>query len=204
LSRIYGITSDISASATKKEFQTFAQTLICKDQPDTFNQAIMDFGAIQCTPKGTNCLPCPFIISCVAHQTNQVDKLPYKSKKTKVKNRYFHFIILLDSNNNTIIEQRTAKDIWQNLYQFPCIDNFEDKTVKPLHYIKEAFPNYTINEINLLNESTIIHQLSHQKLHINFWLAKTDKNINAGTAWDDLNKFGFPIVIHNFIQSLNI
>ncbi len=204
LSRIYGITSDISKSGTKKEFQSFAQNLISYDQPDIFNQAIMDFGAMQCTPKKTNCSACIFINKCIAYQTNQVDKLPYKSKKVKAKNRYLNFIIPLDNDKNTIIEQRKAKDIWQNLYQFPCIDNFENHTITPDSFLKENYPNNTFDKIILLNNTPIIHQLSHQKLHINFWMAKTNNKLTSATHWSNLNNFGFPIVIYNFIQSLNI
>lgn len=204
LSRVFGITSDISTNTTKKEFQQLAQTLIPKDNPATFNQAIMDFGATQCTPKGTDCSPCPFINDCVAYQTNKVDVLPIKLAKVKIKKRYLDFLIFLDKNNNTLIQQRTKKDIWQQLYQFPVIDRLEAHTIDIISEMKLLFPAQSYTKATQLNSEIIIHQLSHQKLHVNFWLINTDETPENTVHWSDLNKFGFPIVIHNFIQSLNI
>ncbi|MBB1138285.1 A/G-specific adenine glycosylase [Myroides sp. WP-1] len=204
LARIYGITSDIATQRTKKEFQAVAATLISPQQPAIFNQAIMDFGAIQCTPKGTNCAPCPFITSCVAYQTNQVDKLPVKLSKVKVKNRYMDFLIFLDGNNHTLLEQRTQKDIWQNLYQFPVIDRFTDEAIDLEKQVYARYPTTSITQLTCLTEEVIIHQLSHQKLHLRFWMIQTEIIPGETTPWHDLNKFGFPIVIHNFIQSLTV
>lgn len=201
LSRIYGITSDISVHTTKKEFQQLAQTLISKNHPALFNQAIMDFGAIQCIPKSPNCSICPFIKDCIAYQTNQVDKLPVKLSKVKVKNRYLNFLIFIDQNNYTLIEQRAQKDIWQKLYQFPAIDSFENKKVDIKNIIQTRFPEITFQKTTLLNPKQIVHILSHQKLYIHFWLVNTTDLLSEGVLWSELNKFGFPIVIHNFIQS---
>lgn len=201
LSRIYGITSDISAGATKKEFQQLAQTLIPQNNPALFNQAIMDFGAIQCSPKSPDCSACPFIKECIAYQTNQVDKLPIKLSKVKVKNRYLDFLIFVDQNNCTLIEQRTQKDIWQKLYQFPVIDRFENKKADINSIIQTQYAKINVQNITLINPKQIVHVLSHQKLHIHFWLINTADMLTEGVQWSELNKFGFPIVIHNFIQS---
>ncbi|MDM1406422.1 A/G-specific adenine glycosylase [Myroides sp. DF42-4-2] len=204
LARIYGITSDISTQRTKKEFQQLAASLISQEQPATFNQAIMDFGALQCTPKGTDCSPCPFISTCVAYQTNQVDKLPVKLNKTKVKNRYMDFLVFIDDAGNTLLEQRTQKDIWQNLYQFPLVDRFENTPANIETHLQQHYSNYTVTQLECLNSEVIIHQLSHQKLHLHFWLVKTPTLTGNTVRWGELNKFGFPIVIHNFIQSLTV
>lgn len=204
LSRVYGITSDISTNSTKKEFQELAATLIPTDDPATFNQAIMDFGATQCTPKSPDCSICPYIKECVAYATNQVNTLPIKLAKIKVKKRYLDFIIILDANGNTVIEQRTEKDIWQQLYQFPLIDSFKHNAEEINEYIKDKYDSLYIKEPTSLTKEPIIHQLSHQKLHIKFWCIRVDNIHTDSTAWADLNKFGFPIVIHNFIKSLDI
>lgn len=204
LARVYGITSDISASPTKKEFQILASKLISPNEPATFNQAIMDFGAIQCTPKNPLCHNCPFTADCVAFQTNQIENLPVKLAKVKVKKRYLDFFIFVDNNKNTLIEQRTQKDIWQQLYQFPVVDRFEDEKIDVHSVLNEKHGNIKYDEVTLLNNDLIIHILSHQKLHIHFWLIKSNENLRDATHWDDLNKFGFPIVIHNFINSLDL
>lgn len=202
LSRYFGISSDISTLTTKREFQALAQTLIPSDQPALFNQAIMEFGALQCTPKNPNCNNCPFNNDCVALLTNKVDLLPIKLSKTKVKNRFFDFIIILDPNNNTLIQQRTKQDIWKKLYEFPLIESKEKNTLSIDHNLKMLFPNLNIESITPYNDTPIIHKLSHQKLHIHFWIVKTNNILENGTPLVDLDKIGFPIVIHNFITKL--
>ena len=118
--------------------------------------------------------------------------------KTKVSNRYFNFIIYKDKSDFTIIEQRVEKGIWQNLFQFPLIETTESvdlKNIKSL--INESFQN-----IVKLNQTEIIHKLSHQKLHINFWELEVDEISNENKiSIEDLNTFAFPIVLSNFIKS---
>jgi len=122
LSRYFDIETDILSSGAKKEFTALAYELMSKDNPALFNQAIMEFGALQCVPKNPNCEVCPLNNGCLALQKNKVDQLPVKSKKTKVKNRFFNYVVFLDENQNTIIQKRSDKGIWHNLYEFPLIE----------------------------------------------------------------------------------
>ncbi|MEC4112807.1 A/G-specific adenine glycosylase [Myroides pelagicus] len=206
IARIYGITSDISKGPTKKEFQLKAAELISQETPALFNQAIMDFGAIQCTPKKPLCDTCPFIVNCVAYQTNKIEQLPVKLTKTKVKSRFLNFLVFLDKEKNTYLIKRQEKDIWQKLYQFPVIDHFDKKEINIQTTVDTIYPEISYNQIKQLNEETIIHQLSHQKLHINFWLVDClslpAKKEHEKIHWQQINTFAFPIVIHNFINSL--
>lgn len=204
LSRIYGITTDISSGQGKKEFQELAQSLIPKKNPDIFNQAIMDFGATQCTPKAPLCSSCDFHSSCIALQTNQVKNLPVKLSKTKVTNRYLDFIIFIDPQNNTIIEQRLQKDIWQKLYQFPVFEQDKASFSDIKNCLSDKYPDIEISNIELLTPNGVIHVLSHQKLHINFWKINTKDVLKNATPWSGLNNFGFPIVIHNFISEIEL
>ncbi|MHC5200749.1 A/G-specific adenine glycosylase [Myroides sp. LJL119] len=202
LSRIYGITTDISSSQGKKEFQELAQSLIPANHPATFNQAIMDFGAIHCTPKQPLCTQCCFFEKCIALQTNQVNNLPVKLSKTKVTNRYLDFIIFIDPENQTHIEQRINKDIWKKLYQFPVIEHDNKTKIDIQDFLKQDFPYITTTKIELLTPQAIRHILSHQRLYINFWRVYTNELLNNAVRWEDLPNFGFPIVIHNFISKL--
>ena len=122
LSRYFDVETDIASASAKKEFAALAFELIPKDNPALFNQAIMEFGALQCVPKSPNCSVCIFNSSCAALQKKKVDKLPVKSKKLKVRNRFFNYLVASDENENTIIQKRTAKGIWHNLYEFPLIE----------------------------------------------------------------------------------
>jgi A/G-specific adenine glycosylase len=126
-----------------------------------------------------------------------------KSKKTKVSQRYFNYLILEDELLNTIINKRTEKGIWHNLYQFPLIETQADENLETilLKMEQEApFKNKVVT-LSELNPDTIIHKLSHQHLHIKFW-----KVIVRGTLINGISKvkaleFPFPIVIYNFIEN---
>ena len=109
LSRYFDIETDIASASAKKEFSAIALELIPKDNPALFNQAIMEFGALQCVPKSPNCSDCIFNQSCAALQKKKVDQLPVKLKKLKVRNRFFNYLIFSDEVENTIIQKRTDK-----------------------------------------------------------------------------------------------
>ena len=202
LSRYFDIESDIAAPATKKEFTELANELMPKDNPAVFNQAIMEFGALQCVPKSPDCTVCDFNDSCAALQKKKVAVLPVKSKKVKVTNRFFNYLILEDVLGNTLIQKRTAKGIWHNLYEFPLLETTEivDFDVVSRAVKDSVFSSYTIIGIEDYAASTVIHKLSHQHLHIQFWKVKIKEVIVDGLNVNELKSFPFPIVIYNFIE----
>jgi A/G-specific adenine glycosylase len=202
LSRYFDVETDIAAASAKKEFAALAFELMPKDNPAVFNQAIMEFGALQCVPKSPNCSICVFNSSCAALQKKKVNQLPIKSKKLKVRNRFFNYLVVSDDNENTIIQKRTAKGIWHNLYEFPLIEtdapeNFDFISANIQDFY---FKNYTITSITDCDDKSIIHKLSHQHLHIKFWKIKVNGTIENGIDASTLKTFPFPIVIFNFIE----
>jgi A/G-specific adenine glycosylase len=202
LSRYFDVETDIALASAKKEFAALAFELMPKDNPATFNQAIMEFGALQCVPKSPNCSICVFNDSCAALQKNKVDQLPVKSKKVKVRNRYFNYLVVEDENENTVIQKRTSKGIWQNLYEFPVIET--DK-VEDFEYVYGQVQENFFKDNELVgfvgyNEESIIHKLSHQHLYIKFWKVSLKGVVENGINNEDLKTFPFPIVIHNFIE----
>lgn len=200
LSRYLGITTDISNSNAKKVFFETANELIDKENPALFNQAIMEFGALQCVPKSPDCTNCPLNHSCYALANNEIEKLPIKTKKTKIKNRYINYLLILDNTNQAIAYKRTSKGIWQNLYELPYIETEEKSTDKSIiQKINEDFPN--TNSISQLKSVSTIHKLSHQHLHINFWRVTIDHKHENGLTHSELLKLPTPIVLHNFIES---
>jgi A/G-specific adenine glycosylase len=200
LARYFDIENDISIPATKKIFSNLASELIPKDNPALFNQAIMEFGALQCVPKNPNCSLCPFNESCAALQKNKVDSLPVKLKKTKVSNRYLNYLIYKDEKNQTQIQKRTEKGIWQNLYEFPLIETQE--TVDLDFIIDNINSENKIKSVSEMNAIEIIHKLSHQKLHIKFWEINLNGVLKDALSFEELEQFPFPIVIANFIENL--
>jgi len=204
LSRFFDVETDIAVASAKKEFAALAFELMPKDNPALFNQAIMEFGALQCVPKSPNCSICIFNESCAALQKKKVDQLPVNNKKLKVRNRFFNYLVVADENENTIIQKRTAKGIWHNLYEFPLI---ETDVVEDFDHISaiiqdQFFENNSILSIEECNEKSIIHKLSHQHLHIKFWKIKVKGTIENGIDAETLKTFPFPIVIFNFIERI--
>ena len=202
LSRYFDVETDIAAASAKKEFAALAFELMPKGNPAIFNQAIMEFGALQCVPKSPNCGICIFNTSCAALQKKKVDQLPVKSKKLKVRNRFFNYLVVSDDNENTIIQKRIAKGIWHNLYEFPLI---ETERVEDFDCIANLIQSDFLkgNEIVGISESnpeTIIHKLSHQHLYIKFWKVKVNGTIKNAINSETMKTFPFPIVIHNFIE----
>lgn len=202
LSRYFDIETDIAQASAKKEFAALAFELMPKDNPATFNQAIMEFGALQCVPKSPNCGICVFNESCAALQKKKVNQLPVKSKKVKVRNRYFNYLVVADENENTIIQKRTDKGIWHNLYEFPLIETEKEENFDFITERIESdyFQDNSIISILQDNDKSIIHKLSHQHLHIKFWKVNLGGSIENGINNTVLRTFPFPIVIHNFIE----
>ena len=200
LSRYFDIENDISIQSTKKVFAALALELIPKNNPAQFNQAIMEFGALQCVPKSPNCIICPFNESCAALMKGKIDKLPVKTKKIKVTNRFLNYLIYNDSKNNTIIQKRTEKGIWQNLYEFPLL---ETEQSVDLDFITDNVKiKNNVLEIVIMNNDEIIHKLTHQKLHINFWKIEVDGILENKLSRDEMIQYPFPIVIANFIEKV--
>lgn len=201
LSRYYDIETDISLVSAKKEFSLLASELIPHNNPALFNQAIMEFGALQCIPKNPDCSICIFNSSCLALQKKKVALLPVKSKKIKIQNRYLNYLIFLDIENKTLVNKRTEKGIWQNLYEFPVI---ESKIEEDFEFIEEKiqqqFNHFKIEAITIYNNKPINHKLSHQNLSINFYQVKVGNTITNSENLDEIKKLPFPIVIFNFLE----
>lgn len=202
LSRYFDIETDIASSGAKKEFTALAKELIPNDNPAIFNQAIMEFGALQCVPKNPDCEICVLNSGCLALKYNKVNELPVKLKKTKVTNRYFNYIIFSDENQDLIIRKRIEKGIWHNLYEFPLIEtetDLDSLSVFELIYEKYGQKNEILS-VKPLNESRIIHKLSHQHLHITFFKVEVKGVLEGAISYESMILYPFPIVIYNFIE----
>ncbi|MBD0830995.1 A/G-specific adenine glycosylase [Aestuariibaculum sediminum] len=204
LSRVFGIDTPINTTAGNKEFKALAQELIDVKNPANFNQAIMEFGATHCTPKNPDCPTCPFINKCVAYNDRKISLYPVKLKANKAKRKFFNFLVLLSSNNQTILEQRLGKGIWQNLYQFPLIETKSSMGFNDMEALlkrHDLLRNRSF-ELSLYNRDEVIHKLSHQHLYTKFWIVKLDSSIN-GIDYNDVKQYAVPILIDKFIEAFN-
>ncbi|MDF1673379.1 MAG: A/G-specific adenine glycosylase [Vicingaceae bacterium] len=202
LSRVYGIKEAIDSTIGKKTFKSIAAELIDKKNPSIYNQAIMEFGALQCTPKNPNCEICPFKLECYALKNNQINTLPVKEKRIKQKNRYFNYLII-KNNKSIYLNQRVDNDIWKGLYDFPLIESeIEISKESDLKKILSP-PNLTIEN----RSKPIKHILSHQKIYATFWTIsdKISKDLIEKAIkinLKEINNYPVPKLIENYIKSM--
>lgn len=206
LSRYFGIDTPINSTAGKKEFAELAQSLIIGQDPAVYNQAIMEFGALQCKPKSPVCPVCPLQAGCFARNNNSVNELPVKEKKLKKRTRYFNYFFCADADLNILVKKRSAGDIWQELYDFPLIETEDFYSVQPRTFetaVKDAFGNNC--EITLLDQKK--HLLTHQTIYVQFFALDNyiiNFNQNAEIKWVSLKEFEQlpqPKVITNFMTA---
>jgi len=201
MSRIYGVYDDITTPIAYKKIKEIGNQLINNVQASDFTQALMEFGAIHCTPKNPNCENCPFQNKCYAFQYQEVDRLPIKTNKIKVTIRYFHFFIF-SNQNKIIIEKREENDIWNNLYQFPLIETSQPDIEGSRKLLLDIGISNN-HEIQLI--LTTKHKLTHQLLEIKFYNVKGAlppiKNHQILIHKDQLSVKAFPIVIAKFIKN---
>ncbi|WP_432713753.1 A/G-specific adenine glycosylase [Pedobacter sp.] len=205
LSRYFGIAEAINSTTGKKQFEALAQELIQGQNPMVYNQAIMEFGALQCKPKSPVCELCPLQLSCHARQHNLVDVLPLKLKKVVVKTRYFNYLIM-QNGEQVLVNKRQPGDIWQHLYDFPLIESmgpaaFEEGT------LAADIKNLYGNEVSVSPLMTKKHVLTHQIIYVQFFvLANYILNFKQDTPFiwvskATLNDLPQPKVITNFINA---
>lgn len=206
LSRIFGIDSPIDLPEGKKIIEQLANELIPADQPGNFNQAIMEFGALQCTPAQPNCKKCIFSTQCSAFSLNKVKQLPVKARKVSISNRYL-FYIVIEEKNYTYLRKRTDNDIWKNLYEFPLIETNDGQAAELVigsESWQELFRGLEL-EINAISEN-IRHQLTHQRLHVQFihTTLKNGKIMHPNfLKIDKRNIFEWPVpkIIENYLKA---
>ncbi|UII78074.1 A/G-specific adenine glycosylase [Flagellimonas sp. CMM7] len=205
LSRYFGVDLPINSPKGIQHFKQLARDVMNTENIRDYNQGIMEFGAIQCAPKKPYCLLCPLNDSCVALKENKVGQLPVKLKKTKVKDRYFNYLVVLDSNKNTLLEQRQGRGIWQNLYQFPLLESEKILELNELHEQMSKESSLPVSQtVTLFNEQAIVHKLSHQHLHTKFWILETKDAIEGGVSWEQIHTFPVPVLIADFIKTFKI
>ena len=203
LSRIFGIDTPINSTVGKKQFKELAQELLDKKDPATFNQALMEFGAIQCTPQKPLCDTCPFSAECVAYNQDMISELPVKLKKQKVRKRHFNYIVFLSEEGETVLRQRKGKGIWEGLYEFPLVETLSEVSVENL--VKEdAFEEYSMSpeaDVRLFNEEPIVHKLSHQHIYTKFWVVTGSNLPENKVSVAEMEKLPVPVLIEKFIDS---
>jgi len=164
LSRVFDIETPIDTTEGKKVFEALANDLLSRENPATHNQAIMEFGAVQCVPVNPDCSVCPLVEDCLAFRNDTVKERPRKIGKIKVRKRYFHFLQFEDPAH-VVLEKRTEKDIWQHLFQFPMI---ETENAEPLEMMGEQVDKKS-GLCHATVSPAIRHILTHQHIEAHVW-----------------------------------
>ena len=156
LSRYFNADEYIDTGAGQKLYQQLADELLDKSNPAQHNQAVMELGALVCTPKKPKCVDCPVHASCVSFAENTFHELPRKKGKVKVKSRTLNYFTFFQ-NDRVFLRKRGDKDIWANMFEFPL---YEGDNV-PLELLDSVEFSKNIN-----------HKLTHQNLSVNFYKLK--------------------------------
>ncbi|MCH7401436.1 A/G-specific adenine glycosylase [Belliella kenyensis] len=210
LGRYFGLSEDISSGSGKRAFESLANEQISLENPAEYNQAIMEFGALHCTPKNPACTSCPLQAGCFAFKENLVQELPIKLGKVKVKTRYFNYLYI-KCGTQVIVRQRQSGDIWQGLYDFPLeeTENTLIKVIEDFAFFRQF--ESIIEKIEFDPESTFKHILTHQRIFANFvtfvikedFLSKIDQWVNDSSMElvnvEKLETLGKPKLILNFL-----
>lgn len=186
LSRFFGISTPINQSAGIKEFQFLANEIIqSSSDPASYNQGIMEFGALHCTPKKPLCMMCDLADLCSAHNSGTADQLPVKVKKGKRSCEEIHYAVIR-SNGRIALYKRSTNGIWAGLYEPPRLDGAPENG-------EELAP-------------AIVHKLSHKDLKCHFWLVNEDALDEPMTYYtkDETSELGMPIIIANLVENIKI
>jgi len=209
LSRFFGVEEAIDSSSGKKTFYALAKELIKGTNPGMHNQALMEFGALQCTPRKPDCSQCPLKENCFAFALGRIGELPVKGKRTKQKERFLNYLVF-DLYNYTWLRQRSKNDIWKGLFEFPLIETTGKTEVDSL------FMNNEWSRITNSTNSTIrrisnwkIHILSHQRIHYRFISVGLSGEIDMPDELFRVNKedilsFAIPRLLEPFINEFII
>lgn len=211
LARYFGIATPIDSPEGQKEFQALAQKLLDAQRAADYNQAIMDFGATICTPKLPNCAICPMNQQCVALQQKKVADLPIKLKKISKKTRYFNYFVYQYQSDVWIV-QRTEKDIWQQLFEFPLVERESILEINDL-IEKSEFDTIFFGEKDIHNirvSRPYKQQLTHQNIIAVFFeikLLEAPKQLPK--HWIKVNnieikKIAFPKIIDLYFQDKSL
>jgi A/G-specific adenine glycosylase len=203
LARIFGVRTAIDSTEGKKYFTQLADQLLDKKQAGIYNQAIMDFGAVVCKPVGPACSECTFNKTCFAFLNDQVNELPVKEKKITIRKRWFYYFVMENKSESAIV-QRTAKDIWQHLFEFPLIEANGEEDNKKIIAMAEKAGWLKKGQYDIVSISPLYkQQLSHQLIIGRFINIRLKTKSSQNWQWvrkSELPNYAFPKFINQYSE----
>jgi len=210
LSRLKGLSEPANSGRGKKIIKDILDKEIDRQNPGTFNQALMEFGALQCIPGNPLCIQCPFMESCVAYRTGTVDKFPVKEKKAPQKIRHFHYLVhILNEDNQlfTFLNRRKEKDIWRNMFEFPMLEKerlYEWDELRSLPEIRKIWPGKL--PVLVKSSETIRHVLSHRIILARYFVLEGGQAPGGfiRVKFSDIDNFPVPRLVEKIMEHSNI
>lgn len=208
LARLYDIDTPININEGQKLFAQLAEDLLNRKQPGLHNQALMEFGALHCTPKNPDCMLCPLQAQCLAFAHQTVMQRPVKLQKVKVTTRYFNYLVI-KTNDCIYLHKRSDNDIWKNLYDFPCIESEQPMSVEEI-VASEQFKQIIENKPFIIVKASpvFIHKLTHRTILAQFIEIKLEKKLLRIETKDlfltpetDLGTFPIPRLIDLYLNN---
>ena len=206
LARHFGIATPVGSASAKKEFTALAQSLLPADRPGDFNQGMMDFGAMQCTPAAPDCAGCPLAGSCAALAAGRVDELPVREKGPAVLERRFSYVYLR-FRGRTAIRHRGPGDIWQGLYEPLVIDARSEATEGVSGDSSPVIASAFDGSEPFKQLGSVKHQLTHRTLIVDFylWEPTEEPTLPEGYFWieeAELDRYAKPRLFERLLETL--
>ena len=202
LSRLIGLDMPINTNKSLKKFKNISNELISKNNPSDYNQAIMDFGSTICKPVSPLCISCLYNDSCYARLNKKVNQFPVKKSISKLRTRYLNFFVFIFDEKKVLIEKRTNKDIWKNLYQFPSFESDGKMTLtKAINQSDLLYPNLKGFILSLHKENGDQHKLTHQNIFCFYWIKRVFDCSKDFIEIKNINKYPFPKPLLDFIKN---
>ena len=193
LARYFGVDTPIDSTEGKKAFAALAREMLDTSHPADYNQAIMDFGALVCTPKSPGCMFCPLAETCMALSEGRVADLPVKQHRTKLVDRYFNYLFVR-MGKDTLLHKRTADDIWKNLFELPLLETDDADFLR-------GHAEVVVRPLS----RGVKHVLSHRIIHANFYEVVLPESVEfpgyQRVPVADLDAYALPRLVHAFLEN---
>lgn len=204
LSRLFAVKEPIDTTKGKKLFGEMAQEILDRENPGLHNQAMMELGALQCTPANPACIKCPLSGCCFAYAAHEVALYPVKQGKINVKNRYFNYLDI-QNNSYTYLNKRTGDDIWKNLYEFPLIETEDAITLEKLLSNDKFNKLFSDTKIGVKHVFQTKHVLSHRNIFANFYQVEVlGENLEnedfIKIKKEDIDDYPVSRLVHRYIE----
>lgn len=198
--RLFDLEAPIDTGAGQRAFAALAEEMLDRERPGLFNQALMEFGALHCTPRNPRCEACPFEGQCLARAAGRVAERPFKQGRQRQRDRYLNYLHLRAGDQH-LIHRREGRDIWQGLYEFPLVESD-----RPTPFEELPLPSWLKGASFLLKgqEDLPLHQLSHQRLHARIHRLEVEHPMAVeGAFWveeSELGEYAWPRLLDRYLQ----